>query len=204
MNKKLVLILFIVLLFPSAKALQVLSIDYIIFKNDTASLNVRVIDSTVFIPKSSSEEYKMLIKDFKNQTLYSLNLPVMFYIFDFIGGRETDSSLGYLRVEWKNTSKYIDVLHNNKVIYSTDLSAYLCSLNGLCEPEKGETPYLCLLDCHCGNRVCEKNFEEDEINCPQDCFKKPFDISLIVYGLIVCIIFVLVFLFIRKLKVVKE
>ncbi|MFH7861035.1 MAG: hypothetical protein QW602_03495, partial [Candidatus Aenigmatarchaeota archaeon] len=200
MNKKLVIIFsFIFFTFPATKALQVLSIDYTIFKNDTVLVNsVKVFDSKIFIPPSSSDEYKVVIKDFRNETIYSLNIPVLFYIFDFTGGTETNSSFGYLRVEWKNTSKYIDFLHNNRLIHSLDLSDYLCFKNNLCEELSGETFYTCLSDCHCGNEVCEENLEENYENCPQDCKIKPPSFSIYIYFVVVAIILALIFIIVWK------
>jgi hypothetical protein len=198
-------ILLSIFILPSlVKALPMLNIDYTIYKNDTVKINyIKLIDSTAFIPTSSSEEYKIIIKDFKNQTIYSINIPVIFYVFDFTGGREINSSSGYIRVGWKNTTKYVDFLHYDKIIYSVDLSSYFCNKNGLCEYDKGETVELCPLDCHCGNGICEKILEENYENCPQDCKPEQPTFSFYIYAFLIAIIFVLIFLIFWKSRSVR-
>jgi hypothetical protein len=44
-----------------------------------------------------------------------------------------------------------------------------CDNDYLCEPENGETPENCPMDCYCGNSTCDIEFGENRYNCPEDC-----------------------------------
>jgi len=61
--------------------------------------------------------------------------------------------------------------------------------NGICEPEFGETPETCPVDCHCGNGICEPELGEDRETCPADCINQepsfsydPKDLDITIYS----------------------
>lgn len=100
-----------------------------------------------------------------------------------------------------SADNYCDMLKDGICDPDCEISAdvdCVCNKNGICEKERGETPQLCALDCHCGNGICEEILEENYENCPQDCKFKPPSFSLYIYFIVIVILIGLVFLIIWK------
>src|SRR3989344_4507552 len=82
------------------------------------------------------------------------------------GERSLEISSVIIFVPYFRNAKVIEVLKEESVLLTIDLSAYArCNENGVCEGV--ETISACPSDCLCGNRVCDAR--ENERICPGDC-----------------------------------
>lgn len=148
---------------------NVLVIDYTIDKDDKITINrIEAGSGDILIRESSSDEYRIEIRDKFNTLIRSINVSVIFYVF---GIGEVNESSVYFRIPMKNNYRFLDFIHDNKIIFEADLSEYICNRNDVCEPEIGESKELCFEDCKplevCSNDRCDSS--ENYGNCPTDC-----------------------------------
>lgn len=203
--------LFIFFFLPIVNAQEkIFFVSFKIFKNDTVIFEELSLKEGIasHFPSTDTGYYVEILSE-KNETLFKANLGISFIVTIFtteIPSKtiEIEENLVEVSLPYFENARSIVFYHESKKILEIDLRDEICNENSLCEREKGETPQLCPIDCHCGNGICEKSFEEDYKNCPKDCISKPFDFSFIIYFLVICIIFILVFLFVRKIKMVRE
>ncbi len=86
----------------------------------------------------------------------------------------------------------------------TQINEEICNHNSVCEPLRGENVNNCPTDCHCGNGICEKEYEE-ETYCPADCniqmTQRSTHVRYIVLGIIISLIIsLMLYLVIKSLK----
>lgn len=157
---------YILFLSTVVSAEPVLILSFTIYKNDSVSVRmVKFADSTPLMIETESNDYQIDITDREGKFHHLFNTPVTFYVFDL---GEVDYSNAYYRFPWIENTKYINFLHNGKVIYSIDISDYICNNNKLCEPKNGENYINCLQDCPSGSADSYCDGIEDGI-CDPDC-----------------------------------
>lgn len=171
MKKKLIvpiaLVFTFILFVNSAMAEKVLVLMFTVYKNDTIFINeIGYYDTNIILPISG--DYKIEILDDRNEILYSVPFDVKFHILTE-PPMEVNESLIYVRLPWQEKFSTVRFYHLDKLMHTVNLSDYLCNNNHKCESEKGESVFLCPMDCSCGNDKCDLKFGESYENCPVDC-----------------------------------
>ena len=84
----------------------------------------------------------------------------------------------------------------------TQTKTQICNNNSICEPLRGENVNNCPSDCHCGNGICEQEYEEESY-CQIDCdnqVNQPSKMKFITYGIIISLIILLIVYIIKSSK----
>jgi hypothetical protein len=213
--KKYLFLIFVFLVFIALTHLtlaeeKICSIWLRIFRNDTVILESFSVEEGLqsHFPTSQTGYYVEVLS-YNNEILFKANVGISFNIHILTTEiptnitTELNEILINLRLPFFENAKEINLYHEDKKIFSLQLSNYICNKNGICEKERGETVELCPLDCHCGNGICEKILEENYENCPQDCKPEQPTFSFYIYAFIITIIFVLIFLIFWKSRSVR-
>jgi hypothetical protein len=201
---------------------KIFAIHIIIYKNDTVGLvsfetsQGTLTDFPEITPVSEEQElYSIIIVSTDNKILFNKSFIIGWVAHPF---NKTDVILNesdkYFRLNYFDSASKIEILHDNRVIFSYNL----CKPDGICDALKGENNINCPQDCLqtiattipkpiCGNNICETNLGENFNNCPQDCLPpklppKP-KTPIYVYIIIISVIFVIIALFLYKIRIVK-
>jgi hypothetical protein len=203
---KYMILFFIILIssiaFAQANDVFVLYID--VYNDGAVDLkDFKVISGTQNVYAGQDGNYPIKIVSFDDKVLFQSKLQMGFVTY-----RETIDDEGnmkgeevvienieqFLRLPYFKDAKTIELYHEDKLIYSLDVSEHLCNKNSVCEGYENE--FNCPTDCvntiadkcdgksdgvcdancapgedpdclKCGNNVCDK--DESCSTCPKDC-----------------------------------
>lgn len=170
------LILLFTLFIPVISAETICEFNFFFHKNDTVELtkinNYLADAKDIEIDEVPQSDYVLLFKDTRNNVIDKVNLPVLFYIFD-APETNVDSIPLSVRKPCNNEWIVIDIMHNDKLIFSLPVKELICNNDKICNDYES---YLTCSDCPSGSKDgwCDRKLDSV---CDPDCIDKTLDLD---------------------------
>jgi len=161
--KNIILMAAIMSLVTGCYAEKVLSVSFIISRNDSVQLKSLFLEDAYATKYISPGEYKIQITD-NSREIYSIPLNIAFFLMSDPPA-SMDSVSVELRIPYRQEMRHLILYKNETKIFETDIK--LCNNNGICDIGY-ETGMSCPLDCSPDKKdgVCVK--DTDRV-CDPDC-----------------------------------
>ncbi|MFH1433009.1 MAG: hypothetical protein ABIG84_07380 [archaeon] len=201
------IVLFFIILISSvavAQANEVFVLYLNVHNDDAVDLkDFKIISGSQNVYADQAGNYPIKIISFDDEVLFESKLQIGFVTYretrDEDGnmkGEEVvlESAEQFIRLPYFKNAKTIELYHEDKLIYTLDVSEHLCKKNSVCEGYEnelncpgdcankdankcdGKSDAVCDADCapgedpdciKCGNDICDK--DESCSSCPKDC-----------------------------------
>ncbi|GEM_PF-6418163 len=140
--------------------------DFFIYKNDTVQFHkINSYNGVGDSNELKQSDYALLFLDATNNMVDKIYLPIIFYVFDVPDG-EVDSIPLSVRKPCNSKWDTMNMLHNNKVIFTLNVKNLMCNEDRLCNSY--ETYLTCPSDCPSGSKDgwCDRKLDSV---CDPDC-----------------------------------
>jgi hypothetical protein len=137
-------LIFIILFSSIVAAQQSFSFGLMIDTDENVNISfIEATDARNLLPDDEGP-YSLRILDSNEDLLYSKDFNVGFIV---PGLGEVNESFIYWNLPYHEEASSVEILHENRLIFSANLEEYLCNNDGVCEQSEGETHSLCPQEC---------------------------------------------------------
>lgn len=200
--KNIILAAAIMALVTGCYAEKVLSVSFIISRNDSVQMKNLILEDAYATKYMPPGDYRIQITD-NSKEVYSAPLKVVFFLMS-----DPPASMGSvsveLRIPYRQDMRHLVLYNNETKIFETDI--ILCNNNGVCDLGR-ETRLSCPLDCSPDKKdgVCVKDADgvcdpDCAMGVDPDCIQGSGTDQLLLGILIILVLIAAVFVYIRKKK----